>query len=295
MIYITGATGRLGRELINLIDAVPLVRKKSNLVNEKITSFKPNELKKILKNADAIIHLAGSMNFSDKKDLWKSNVELTKNIVDSLPEKTRIVFASSISVYGKKPVKMPVDEKTPVNPDTDYSKSKLEAEEIISRHKNHVILRLGTMYGMNYGEYFRILKLINQGKMAIIGDGKNRISFVHVEDVAKAVKNSLKAKTGTYVVAGESLPQEKIYEIAAKELKVGKPKKKIPKFVALLLTWFYEKKASLSGKKLAMTSEHIKILSSDRVFRCSKAEKELKFKPRSISDGIRSMVAETKL
>ena len=295
MIYIIGGTGRLGKEVLNLIDAVPLVRKKSNLVNEKITSFKPNELKKILKNADVVIHLAGSMQFSDKKDLWESNVELTRNIVESLPEKARIVFAGSISVYGKKPVKMPVDEKTPLNPDTEYSKSKLEAEEIVSKHKNHVILRIGTMYGMNYGEYFRILKLINQGKMAIIGNGKNRISFVHVEDVAKAVKNSLKAKPGKYVIAGESLPQERIYEIAAKELNVEKPKKRIPSFAALLLTWFYEKKASFSGKELAMTSEHMKILSSDRVFRCAKAEKELKFKPRSISDGIRTMVAKTKL
>ena len=295
MIYITGATGRLGKEVLKLLNnAVPLVRKPSGLENEKVTDFSHEELKKVLKNADVIIHLAGSMKFSDKKELRASNVEVTKNIVDSLPKKARIVFASSISVYGKNP-KNPVNENTPSKPDSEYARSKLEAEKLVSKHDNHVILRIGTMYGMGYGEYFRILKLINQGKMAIIGNGKNRVSFVHVEDVAQTVKNSIKAKTGVYVIAGDSFPQKEIYEIAAKELKAEKPKRRIPTIIAHLLTWIYEKEASFRGKKLAMTTEHIKILSSDRVFDCSKAKKELKFKPRDISDGIRSMVSKTKL
>jgi len=295
MIYITGATGRLGKEVLKLLkNAVPLVRKPSGLENEKITDFSSEELKKILKNAEVMIHLAGSMKFADKKELWNSNVEITKNIVDSLPKKARIVFASSISVYGKNP-KNPVDEKTPPKPDSEYAKSKLEAEKIVSKHDNNVVLRIGTMYGMGYGEYFRILKLINQGKMAIIGNGKNRISFVHVEDVAEAVKNSIKAETGVYVIAGDSLPQKEIYDIAAEELKAEKPKRSIPAPIAHLLTWIYEKEASFRGKNLTMTTEHIKILSSDRVFDYSKAKKELKFKPRNIRDGIRSMVSKTKL
>ena len=99
--------------------------------NEIITDFSSESLVKILGDASAIIHLAGSMNFLDPVELKVANVELTRRLVSATPKSARIVFASSISVYGKLIRVVPADENTPINPDSPYAATKLEAE------KNH--------------------------------------------------------------------------------------------------------------------------------------------------------------
>ena len=287
-IYITGATGKLGREVIKLItSAIPLVRKPSGLKNEIVSDFSVESLSKILSDADILIHLAGSVNTQNPKELQESNVELTKRIVNSLPEKTKVIFASSISVYGKYPKQNPANEETETNPDSDYSRSKLEAERIVRKRANCVILRIGTIYGPEFSDYFKVLQMIEKGKMKIIGNGNNHIPFVHVSDVALAISNSLGNATGTFVLVGEQKTQKEIFGIAAKELSVPEPKSSIPQSLALLTLQF---RKLLSSKQSEFTAEHILVLSCERQFNYAKSRKDLSFSPRSIEEGIKEMV-----
>jgi len=291
MIYITGASGRLGKRVLKLVPgAIPLVREKKGLKNEIVTNFSEAQLKKILKDATVIIHLAGSMNFLNHYELWEVNVKLTERIVNSTPKDAKIIFASSISIYGKEMKEIPASEKTPIDPDTPYAKSKSFAEEFVKKHPNYVILRLGTIYGPEFEDYSLILKMIKEGKMQILGEGKNRVSFVHVEDVAKVIKNALTKGKGIYVISGESETQEEILNYSAKLLKVPAPTKKVPISMALLFAQAEEMKASMSKSKPKITQEHVAILSSDRAFDCSKAKKELGFKSRKIKEGIEEIV-----
>src|SRR5271157_3727225 len=145
-VYISGASGRLGASVLAKTGGIPLVRKSGLAKNEIVTDFSTDQLKGIFKDAKAVIHLAGSMDTLDKKTLYDSNIALTWRIVDALPEETRIIFSSSISVYGKRLAKVPADEETRTHPDSNYSKTKLEAETIIKKHKDSVILRIGTIY-----------------------------------------------------------------------------------------------------------------------------------------------------
>ena len=291
MIYITGASGRLGKEILKKIpNAIPLVRTKKGLKNEIVTNFSEKELKKILKNAKILIHLAGSMNFIDPTEMLEVNVHLTQRIVNSVPKNSRIIFASSISVYGKDLKEIPADENTPVNPDSVYSKSKFGAEGIVLQHPDYVILRIGNVYGPGFEDYTKILQMIKEGKMYQLGNGQNKIPFVHVEDVADAVKNSLKAEKGTYLVCGESLTQEEIFRISAEELGVNPPRNYIPVSMALAMMKIEEQKAIFMNKKPKLTQEHILVLSSNREFDSSKAKKELGFKPRPLKKGIKELV-----
>ncbi|MBU0586184.1 NAD-dependent epimerase/dehydratase family protein [Candidatus Micrarchaeota archaeon] len=290
-IFLTGANGKLGNEVLNLIpSAIPLVRKPSNLKNEIVVDISNiKELKNILKSCDILIHLAGSMSFHKEKELQESNIALTKNLLYALPKTSKIIYASSISIYGKRLIGT-VDEKTPVHPDTKYAKTKYEAEQLIMQRPNSISLRIGPIYGPQYLDYQKFLKLIKKGKFMIFGNGMNQIPFIHVQDVAKAIKNSIKAKPGIYLIVGKPETQQKIYEIAANSLGVNPPKNKIPVKVALVFASMMEKYSLLTGKKPFITKEHIMILSSDRKFNCKKAEKELKFKPRSIEKGIKEIV-----
>lgn len=283
--YITGATGRLGHSVLEQVDAIPLVRRKSGFPNEIVTNFSEASLKKILKDATHIIHLAGSVKTWDKKNLQEANVELTRRIVNSSPFNCHIVFAGSITVYGKNMEQIPADEETPTNPDSDYSRTKFEAENLVRTKKNHTILRIGVIYGPQFEDYFTILRMIENHKMKIFGDGSNRISFVHADDCAAIFPKALK-KTGTFVVSGPSATQRQIYTYAAHTLGVLPPSSSMPVWLAKLFARLQEMK-----KNPKLTREHISILSADRAFDYSKAQQELGFDPRPIKRGIEGIVS----
>ncbi len=291
-IYLTGASGRIGKAIFRKIPgAVPLVRNACGLQNEIVVDFSDSEeLRRKLKDASVLVHIAGSVNTYDKKDLWEGNYELTKRLLESLPENTRLVFASTISVYGKKLVDIPANEGTPVNPDTEYAKSKYEAEKLAAGHPNHVILRIGTVYGPEFKDYFYILGLLKKGKMKIIGDGSNRISFVNVEDLADVFVSAVSKGSGIYVVSGECRSQKDVYRIACRELGVDPPGESISMGAADFMAGLGELKARLFGGKPKITREHVAILGSDRCFNCNRARRELGFSPRSLEDGIAGMV-----
>jgi len=291
-IYLTGATGRLGQAVLRRVDAIPLVRKEHGLPNEIVTDFSPRQLKGILNDADIILHIAGSVQTLDGRMMREANVALTERIVGAAPEKTRIIFASSISVYGKKLAKVPANEKTATNPDSAYSRSKFDAERIVAKRSDHCIFRIGTIYGPGYDDYYKVLSYIEKGKMRMIGNGSNRIPFVHVDDVADAFSHALDSGKGTYVLSGEPLAQKEIYSIAAKALGAKAPERSINLGAAMLIASGQQLLYRLGGRKPTLTREHIAILGYDRAFDCSKAEKELGFSPRSLEHGIIEMVRE---
>ncbi len=293
-IYLIGATGKLGRTALDKINSkliIPLVRKKSGLSNEQITDFSEEDLGKKLRDADVILHLAGSVDTLDRKKLWEANFELTKRIVSAAPKKARIVFTSSIAVYGKKLAEIPANEKTKLNPDSEYAKSKYEAEKLVESHENHVIIRIGTLYGSEFSDYYKVLEMLEHGKMKIIGDGTNHIPFTSINDIVPLLERAISKGSGLYVAAGTSI-QKEVFEIAAQELGVPPPTKHLSLGFALFFAWIMEQKYRFGGKRPSLTKEHIGVIGYNRVFDCSKAEKEFDFKPRSIKDGIAQIVQE---
>ena len=291
-VYVTGANGKLGQEVLKLIpSAVPLVRKSSGRPNEKFVDFSDEAgLKAALSDCDTMIHLAGSMKFYDAKQMRESNLELTKRLLACLPKKARVIYASSVSVYGKS-LSGIADEKTPPNPDSEYSKSKYEAEKLVMVRPQSIALRIAAIYGSEYEEYSKFLRMIKKGRMVIFGDGKNSVPFVQVSDVAQAIANSINAEPGIYLISGEPITQNEIYAIAANAIGARPPSLRIPLSIALSFAHLLEIFAAISGKKPMITREHISILGRNRVFNCEKAKKGLGFSPRPIEQGIRELAS----
>lgn len=292
-VFVTGATGRLGGAVMGVLPgAIPLVREPSGLKNEVVTDFSTDQLKSILAGARAVVHLAGSVNTIDKRALHDSNVNLTWRLVDALPKGCKIVFASSVSIYGKKLASMPANEGTEAHPDSDYARSKYQAEKVVAKCPDYVILRISTIYGPQFDDYAKVIDMIRKGKMRLIGKGTNRIPFVHVDDAAAAVAAAVDKGKGVYVIAGEPLAQKEIYWVVARELGVEAPTKSVSLPLALMMAAVGEIVYTLTRKnKPALTSEHISILGYDRVFDFSRATSDLGFSPRHLGDGIRQMVA----
>ncbi|MFX0108274.1 MAG: NAD-dependent epimerase/dehydratase family protein, partial [Candidatus Hodarchaeota archaeon] len=161
-------------------------------------------------SADTIFHLAAissvKLSVENPKLVHCANVTGTLNVLELARRigATRVVFTSSAAVYGK-PERMPVTEETSLTPLSPYAASKIAAEEYLRAYGNAfelepVILRLFNVYGprQSFSEYSGVISIfINQAlrneEIRIEGDGLQTRSFVHVDDVVKALIQAAKA------------------------------------------------------------------------------------------------------
>ena len=205
-VYVTGANGFIGREVIRLLSAhyiIALVREHSNThtvsiyANEVIKGdlTKDDEALDAIRRSDAVIHLAAKVRFHPYSLLRGVIVDATDSIaVQCLKNNVRLVYASSIAVYGDANSSV-IDEYHTCRPDTGYGKAKLDAEDIIRKYIREgldaVILRPGYVYG--YGD--AITRMLRSGRIIWLGDATNYIGVIHVHDCARAFIHFLSTTT----------------------------------------------------------------------------------------------------
>lgn len=220
---ITGGAGFLGSHLaqkllaedarVTIIDTAPL--QDLDLI-DKVIFYKgdvrdKNLLSSLIKEVDCIIHCAAALPLWSRKDIWSTNVEGTKNVLDAVYNfgKKRMIFISSTAVYGI-PDRHPVYENGPLQGVDIYGKSKVEAEKICNsyREKGLIIttIRPKTFIGVGRMGVFQILfDWIKDGKkIPVIGDGKNKYQLLSVDDlvdfIIKVIKSSDAVANDTYNV-----------------------------------------------------------------------------------------------
>jgi nucleoside-diphosphate-sugar epimerase len=162
-----------------------------------------------LKGFDAIIHLAalsndpiGQLNAKLTEDInFKATIELAKKAKKQGVK--RFLFSSSCSIYGIAK-KLVVNEKSKVNPLTEYAKSKIRAEKKLKElaNKNFCvgILRNSTVYG--FSPKFRDDLVVNNlvacalttGEIRIMSDGTPWRPLIDVRDLANIFIEFLKVK-----------------------------------------------------------------------------------------------------
>lgn len=147
---VTGSTGLLGKYLTTEARKYGRVfgvaRKKSNFNCDLIEI---QEVRKMISaiRPDIVIHASAMVDIdaceADKKSAWNNNVLVVKNLLQVINPETYFVFLSSIAVFPD--IDGPHKENI-VGPVNYYGTTKLEAEEIIQKHKKHLIFR-GAMFG----------------------------------------------------------------------------------------------------------------------------------------------------
>lgn len=138
-----------------------------------------------------VIHNAGVTKTLDKRDFYRINALNTANLIEALaasgckPEK--FLLMSSLSSYGRGDEKTfrPILLDDPQLPDTDYGKSKLEAENYLRNQSYfpYVILRPTGVYGPGEKDYFMEIKSIKSGFDFAVGFTPQRITFIYVKDL----------------------------------------------------------------------------------------------------------------
>jgi uncharacterized protein len=211
-ILISGGTGLVGttlsKHLINKGYKVIILSRhlhndgQTEMANSNITFAQWDVKKQVidiaaLQQADYIIHLAGA-GVMDKKwteayknEIVDSRVNSSKLIVASLqqhPNKVKaIISASAIGFYGKdeEPAFF-FTEDAPADKNFLGQTCKLWEESmqpVIALNKRLVQLRIGIVLSKNGGALKEFMTPVKMGIAAILGNGKQMISWIHIDDL----------------------------------------------------------------------------------------------------------------
>ena len=304
-VFMTGGGGRIGRSLSRaLIRNGYTVRALSHdkeFIHTMPAGVVPyvGDLsdKKLLNDAcrgvDIVYHLAAIVSEyrESTKTLMDVNVGGTENVLEACRKNGvgHFIFSSSLDVYGR--VRQEVlEEESMLNPTDKYGYSKAMAERKILEYGDKIdytILRMATIYGTGFeSSYFKLFKAIKTGKAYIIGDGKNSLSMINIEDVLSAMLLAAERKASNRNVYnlsdGVKYTQEGLMNLAADLLKAERPTRHISQLVV-----------SLVAKSRGLDSDELRFLTSNRIVDIGKAKKELGFEPSvDIKDGAVDMVRD---
>jgi len=178
-LLVSGAMGHIGSKLVNNLSSLKNIKRIviiDNFSSERYISFinlknrdkiiffdedlASFDIKKIKFNLDCIIHLASTTNaeksFSNKKLVIDNNIECTKKILKIAKKNTKILFASSTSVYGSQySLINSKNNDENIDPQSPYAESKIICENIIKKYSNnYCLMRFGTIFGMSDGMRF---------------------------------------------------------------------------------------------------------------------------------------------
>lgn len=270
---------------------------------------------------DYVVHAAGVTKCLDKRDFRRINTEGTKNLVTALMELQmplkRFVFVSSLSVFGAIREKQPYEEiretDTP-QPNTEYGRSKLEAEQWLEKLSEnsersefsevsdkkpfpYVILRPTGVYGPREKDYFLMAQSIKQHSDFAVGYRRQDITFVYVSDVVQAVFLALeKGQTGRkyFLSDGEVYQSTTFSDLIHEEL--GRPwwiRITAPVWVLRIVTFCGEYIGRMTGKVTALNNDKYHIL-RQRNWRCDiePAKRELGYEPKvQLKEGVHRAIS----
>ena len=320
-ILITGASGFIGSFIVEEalkqgFETWAAVRKSSSkewLQDKRINFIELNlsskqQLVEQLrgKDFDYVVHAAGVTKCLNKQDFHRINTEGTKNLVEAILEVgmplKRFVYLSSLSIFGAIKEQQPYEEiretDTP-QPNTEYGRSKLEAEnylDSIGSRLPYIILRPTGVYGPREKDYFVMAKSIQQHTDFAVGYKRQDITFVYVEDVVQAVFLALeKGEDGRkyFLSDGEVYQSTTFSNLIHEEL--GRPwwiRITAPVWVLRIITFFGEYTSRMTGKVSVLNNDKFNIL-RQRNWRCDiqPAIDELGYQPKvKLQEGVRRSV-----
>jgi nucleoside-diphosphate-sugar epimerase len=313
-ILITGATGYIGYYLSERLategyEVIALVRK-DTLINKKEDIDKLykigikiihgdllniSTLKDISLDVDVVYHLAAVFVENRKNKL---TVKGTKNLLDILKNRRikKFIFTSNNLVYG--PTRRPAIETDSCKPNTLHGKNKLLAEQLIINEfrKNKfpgVIFRISQVYGGSRSSFNRIiLKKLQDGKLPIIGSGKNKIGMVYIQDVIDALTSVLSYNdiNGEIfnICSGDIETTFNIYNYLSNIIGSPHPKK-VLKIGAYLFSTFHMINSKFKGAEPELNYDLIKIFTMDRTLDIKKSKEMIEYNPKfnKILDGLK--------
>lgn len=297
-IGITGITGFVGQNIVNLLHNYHFLGISRNPIGENISYYELSD--DIFNKQKVFIHLAGKAHdlkkITDNNEYFKANTELTKRLFDQFLESTceTFIYMSSVKAIADVVDGILTENDIP-NPKTPYGKSKLAAEEYIlskriPKDKRVYILRPCMIHGPNNkGNLNLLFNFVSNGIYYPFGRYSNKRSFLSIDNLCFVINeliNNSKIESGIYNISDDiSLSSVNLVQIMSEEL--HKPTKILntPK----LLVSFLAKIGDFLP--IFITSERLQKLTQNFEVSNIKIKKAIQKEfPLSSEDGIRKTV-----
>lgn len=287
---LTGATGFLGTIIrCNIQHYFGLTTIGRSAKNDLICNLE-NEKPILPKGFDFVIHNSGKAHIVPRtkeveKEFWDLNHKGTLRLLEAIDNTGQypqcFVFISTVAVYGIESGENLL-ESTPLNPKTEYGKSKRAAEEaILEWGKKHevkiVILRLPLVVGPNPpGNLGKIANQINKNQYFRIKNNQALKSAVCASDIATLIP-TLIDKSGIFHLTDGINPSFESIESAI-AIALGK---KIPWSIPYILI----KLAATLGNIIPgfpINRSNLQKITASLTFNDEKARKELNWTPNPV-------------
>jgi len=203
---ITGGAGFLGINLIRF-----LLNKGCEITSLDVAEFDYDDVKdkirivkgdirdrktvdQAMEKVDIVVHTAAALPLYKKEDIFSTDIDGTRNIVDSAFTNgvERVIHISSTAVYGI-PDHHPLVEEDKLDGVGYYGEAKIKAEEVCLDYRKKgmciPILRPKSFIGPErLGVFALFYDWAKDGKgFPMIGNGKNKYQFLDVEDLCEAI------------------------------------------------------------------------------------------------------------
>lgn len=319
-IYITGATGYVGANLIpRLIEAnhdiTCLVRNPDKYLNstvyQKCHFIKGDisvreSLQGTMHNTDVVIHLAVLGHLNEKRqsfeDFYTVNVLGTKNILTEcrVARPKRIMCFSTTAAIGIPKVSL-IDENTPLRPVSPYGQSKKEADKVIASFvKNYNLPIITLCFPHIYGpgeqrDFLKIMRMIKKGIFPQVGFSPNLYPSIYITDAVDAICLAMtKGNIGEKYIMADDDPHD-LRVIRRLVLRQIGSKRKfypfMPKYFGIAGAHLLESLFAIFGAIPPVTAKSIKSITAGRRLSIEKAQKHMKFEPKvDIEEGIKRTI-----
>lgn len=255
-VFVVGGCGFIGSHLVRRLldtDGVMEVRVFDNLSSGKFENlptslnapsrvkfWKGNardfdSLRVAMRGCDTVFHLAANPDIA--KAVTEPTIDfdqgtvLTKNVLEAMRvnEVKRLVYLSGSGVYGDCADTV-LRESHPCAPVSTYGASKLASEAMIHAYcamfgLTARIFRPANIVGprQTHGVGFDFLRKLkaNPGKLAVLGNGRQSKSYIHVEDVIDAVFIAMNDPRNCAVYNLAADDYLTVYEIATMAIEVA--------------------------------------------------------------------------
>ncbi|SPP63638.1 NAD-dependent epimerase/dehydratase family protein [Nitrospira lenta] len=316
-ILVTGATGFIGRHLVKrLITAgehvKAFVRPSANAVwldalGVEIVRGDIGDADAVARAADTckvMFHLAATTESSgllSRHDVQVANIQGAENVTRAALQAgiERLVFCSSVAVYGRIAKNRLIDESTETDPDSPYGESKVLGEQIVlSARRSHglpvVVARISTVWGPGTTSWLGLFRSIAAGQFRLIGEGRN---YHHIADVSDVVEGlllcgSVKGVEGrTYLLAGnEPVQLRRLVEMIGEEVGTTRFPANLPAAPLHVYRALDRMAVAVIGRQLPR-ADRLALFLGDRRFDSGRARQELGYVPEiATKDTIHRMV-----
>lgn len=284
----TGASGFLGYNIL------PILHKEYETVHtmglgqeDDIKINLAKEVPAINTRYDIVLHACGKAHVvprtpEEEKAFYDVNYEGTRNLCAALEKAgvpKALVFISTVAVYGCESGEL-ITEEHPLNGDTPYAKSKIMAEDFLTKWCSEHgvvlgILRPSLLAGKNApGNLGAMVNGVRKGFYLNIAGGKVSKSVLMAEDIARLLPLLIE-KGGVYNVCDTNQPT--FGEISASVAKqLGKHK---PISIPYWMAWCMAKVGDLLGSKAPINSYKLSKMTESLTFSNEKARRELGWEP----------------